>query len=564
MTTDLATQTLDTAPTPGATTSPKTMQSPLAVLSLIHEAGPDAPNSANRLFRGEPVLRWTLKRLARAKGLGGVIVLCRNDQLAQVEFAVEGTQVEVVSRTEEPPAIVAAISASRRWNDGWRGGLLATCAFDDGFYAPWYLELAERCGATSLVLLNAASGLIDPEMLDALILHAEANAEMDLCFLPSAPGLGAATISLALLRRLAKGTAHPGRALHYSPDALGKDPLATRAAAPAPTITARTPLRILMDSSRQIARLHAATADFNGALISEAGSAIVERATALPIDPLPRDITLELTTRRNTSPIFSPVTHIQLRRGDLSLESARSLFEEVGGIDSDVRITFGGTGDALLHTDFFAILESARAAGIRALSVETDFVGVSEAILRQLAASAIDVVSVHLPATSAEKYAAMMGIDALSEAMEAVKTFLVERARLGRQTPILAPTFTKCRENLAEMEQWYDAWLRACGSAVIVGPSDYAGQIPNNAAAEMSPPRRVPCIRITSRLNILSDGAVVACEQDVLGAAPLGRIGTNGISDIWTREMAKLREANAAREWRAHPLCGNCREWHRP
>ena len=31
----------------------------------------------------------------------------------------------------------------------------------------------------------------------------------------------------------------------------------------------------------------------------------------------------------------------------------------------------------------------------------------------------------------------------------------------GSGVPIIVPIFTKCRQNLAEMEAWYDQWLRA-------------------------------------------------------------------------------------------------------
>src|SRR5438132_1523518 len=42
------------------------MTDPTAVCSMIHEAAEQ--NSATRLFRGEPVLAWTLRRLERAAG----------------------------------------------------------------------------------------------------------------------------------------------------------------------------------------------------------------------------------------------------------------------------------------------------------------------------------------------------------------------------------------------------------------------------------------------------------------------------------------------------------------
>ena len=39
---------------------------------------------------------------------------------------------------------IEAVAASRRWADGWRGGLLGTCDFDLGFHAGWFDEVAAK------------------------------------------------------------------------------------------------------------------------------------------------------------------------------------------------------------------------------------------------------------------------------------------------------------------------------------------------------------------------------------------------------------------------------------
>jgi len=63
------------------------------------------------------------------------------------------------------------------------------------------------------------------------------------------------------------------------------------------------------------------------------------------------------------------------------------------------------------------------------------------------------------------------------------------------------------------------------GTAVIQGPSNFAGQIPSIAVADMTPPNRKACARIESRMTILSDGRIVSCEQDVMGVIRLDKLG---------------------------------------
>jgi hypothetical protein len=121
----------------------------VAIISMLHESAafnPDAPqgeeplrlNSATRTFRGEPVLSWTMKRLTRSQRIGNISVLCWEDQLPPVEEIAEEHHAYVLTKGPRQNLVqVEAISAARRWTDGWRGGLFSTCDFDLGFHGEW-------------------------------------------------------------------------------------------------------------------------------------------------------------------------------------------------------------------------------------------------------------------------------------------------------------------------------------------------------------------------------------------------------------------------------------------
>jgi hypothetical protein len=307
-----------------------------------------------------------------------------------------------------------------------------------------------------------------------------------------------------------------------------------------------------------------ATEHLNGELIGTSAQGLVEALDSTQaIDRLPREVVLELTTRRATRPIFLPAGNLNIHRDDLSLDAAAELFAQLAEAD-DIRLTFGGVGDPLLLPNFLNYVDAARAAGISAIHARTDLLELTPEAIARLAASDLDVISIQIPATHAKTYEAIMGVDSLAQLLENVKIFVEHRWSLGRAAPILVPVFTKCRENLAEMEVWYDKWLAALGSAVILGANDFAEQIPDHSAADMSPPARRPCGRLASRMHILSNGKIVSCEQDVTGRQVLGDIETDRISDVWSRRFGALRADHRAGQWAKHSLCGGCREWHRP
>jgi Iron-sulfur cluster-binding domain len=533
-----------------------------AVISMLHESA--EMNSALRKFRGVPVLQWTLSRLGRAEDIDSVSILCWDDQHTAAAAVAENVGVAVLSKgPRQMLGGMEAISAARRWADGWRGGLLGTCEFDLGFHSQWTAEIASAgdLNADAVLLVDPAAGLIDAVLIGRLIEHAQAHPAAELCFTQAAVGLNAVLLRRSLVDRLTVARIHPGRLLTYWPDQHGVDPTGKDSCAPTPTTVARSAYRFKLDSHRQILRADHATVCFNGQLISTEAQELVHRMRGCEsVDVLPRDIVLEINTNRLTKPVFGASGHLKISRPGMSVEMAKKLFSELGRLD-DIRLTIAGVGDPLLSPVFFDVVAAARSEGIAAINVETDLMGVDA---MRLCAAGIDVVSVHLPAATPGIYARLMGVDGMARVMENIRLLEQELRRSGRGTPLIAPIFTKMAINLAEMDVWFDYWLRRLGHAVIVGPSDLAGQIPDCALADMAPPQRKACGRILTRMSVLSDGSIVSCEEDVMGKQVMGVVGETPIQEVWRNRFAGLRKCHEKAEWGEQPLCKGCREWHRP
>ncbi len=535
-----------------------------AVLSMLHEPA-ERDDSTARRFRGEAPLAWTLYRLGRCQRLAETAVVCWEDQIdsvGAVALELKSRAWSIGKRRAVPH--LDGVAAARRWADGWRGGLLGACEFDRGFYGPAVKDLLEQTGADAVLLVDPSAGLVDFELVDRLIEHADANPEADLCFSPAAPGISGVIVRKTLVDQLGGGGAHPGTLLAYRPDLPMRDAISTPACAPIPTPLARTMHRFTLDSQRQIDRIAQATVHLNGQLISTEAEQLLRFLEASPAEnQLPRDLTIELTARRASRPIFSPIGHGTIQRGDMDAAIARSIFEEISAAD-DARITFGGVGDPLLHPNFVATVRNAHQSGIGALAVETDLLELTGEKIDEIAELPLDIISVHLPAISAATYQAVMGVDGLGQVMTNLTRLVQKRQLLGRGTPLVVPTFMKTAANFAEMDAWYDHWVRVLGCAVIAGPGDYAGQTPDSSIVQMEPPRRRPCVRIGSRLTILSDGGIVSCEQDFAGQQRLGSVGQASIQSVWTGAVAALRKEHRLGNFACNTLCAACKDWHRP
>jgi hypothetical protein len=530
-----------------------------AVISMLHE-GPHS-NSAHRLFRSEPVLSWTLQRLRINQQIASLAIICWDDQVEQVTPLAAERDAHILAKS--PRVVlpnVEAVSAARRWSDGWRGGLMLSCDFDLGFHAAYVKEVIDRLSSDAVLLVDPASGMVDPKLLDCLIEHARARDALELCFTQAAPGLAGALLRPALVERLAAAATHPGRLLHYLPDQPMRDPISGEGCVPVPAPVARTTRSFRLNSERQARRLTDAAIDLNGQLLTSDAEDLLHRLRwTADVDDMPRELVLELNTARSTQPLYRP----RADRPAMPLALFKRIVEQVGGVD-DLRLTLGGVGDPLLHEDLFELLELARGAGAGAVHVETDLLPSRENSVDQLADSGIDVVSVHLPAMAQGTYQQIMGVDRFMQVIDNIKRFVLRRQRRRSGVPILAPTFVKCRHNLAEMEVWYDQWLKALGTAVIVGPSDFGGLIADIGVADMSPPQRKACARLWSRMTILSNGRVVTCEQDAAGRQVVGDAATQPLSEIWKRGLGAPRDSHHKGCFSSLSVCAACREWHRP
>ncbi len=290
-----------------------------AVISLLHQE--PMPASAQRLFRSRPVLDWTVGRLKQA--VEKVVILCWADQVSAL-----ASQENVLAIERAVVPSVDAISAARRWADGWRGGLLSSTCFDVGFHGPSVLAAMNEMGADKALLVDPDSAFIDAGIVSSLLDHADANSDIEYAFTPTAPGQAAMVLRRSLVAKLAETGTYPGRLLNYHPDLPGRDPIALLQCSPVPTAIARATERFTLDSNRQVRLFERATESLNGQLPRTGAEELLRLMRQTPALDWPREVTVEINTARASRPIYSPLRYGAISRPDMSLEVAGKIFAE--------------------------------------------------------------------------------------------------------------------------------------------------------------------------------------------------------------------------------------------
>jgi spiro-SPASM protein len=518
---------------------------------------------------GKTLLLRTVERLQQAEQLSEIIVFCPEKQSGLIQQLVDGTRAIIIGLREEVPT--SPYVRRRKWGlNCWRGGIREATVFDEqSFTAEMVLRLREREVYTTVAVPPEAI-LVDPQLIDGLVAHHHENGSaMRFTFTQAAPGLAGCAYRLDLLHELVQTNATIGNLLYYDPESPHMDYIMQECNFRVAKELCVSPYRYLADTARSFDHLTRLAASLNGQLESGAAGQFVERMqTQLwELDALPRELEIEINTEPSLRIQGYPHGRQKAKgkrqnenNGKMSFDLFEKIVSDCASLD-DICITIGGFGEPLKHPELMQMIAAAKQAGILGINIETDGLALQGELAEALAESAAEVISVYVDANSRELYEQVKGQNRFEQVERNLETFGDKVADNG---PMVIPHLVKTRETMAQMEEFYERWIRRCGAAVIVGYNDYAGQIENKAVMDMSPPQRYPCSRLYRTLNILADGNVTICAQDFTGQHIIGNVKEISISELWqSQKMNQLRLAHQEGIFDSNALCAKCKEWHR-
>jgi len=525
---------------------------------------------------GVPVLRRTVERLRRARRLDAIYVLCPSAQLERCTSLVRGTGVVVRPTSGGGPSWGPLVQCARKWSlDGWRGGIGGACSFDE-FTDPRVLSgLLGDVTADAVLSVPAAAALIDPVLADRIIEHADqAGDEIRLTFTQAPPGLAGVLLKADLIHELREKSTPLGWVFAYQPDVPRKDLIFQPCCCEIPLELRYAVGRLIADTDRTMEAIAALLRDHPDPDLVTVGTWLAVREASY-VPPVPREVEIELTTDDpHPDAMLRPRGARLARRGPIDSRSVHEVVRAVCRYD-DALVVLGGFGDPLRHPRFNEILETVRAAvpdgpGPYGLAVRTTAADLTEEHIAALIRHRVDVLQVLLDAWSPDLYGRLqspgdpsaVSLENLRRRIEQVTAL---RQRATSVMPIVLPTMTKALDNLHELDEFHDGWMRRLGAVLIAGYGHYARQCQDRSVMCMAPPDRVPCRRIRSRCLVLADGRVTLCDQDLHGYHAVGSLSAQSLGEIWQGQgFSAVRAAHASGRFDPTPLCAACDEWHRP
>ncbi len=525
---------------------------------------------------GVPILRRTVERAAAVSHLDDVCVLCPTDQADRCAALIAGTGASVRTHSAPPAPWAALVQTARKWSlDGWRGGIGGTTSFDEFTDSRLIAGVFRECAADEVLSVPPAAPLFDPELAARMIEHKHTtDEEVRMVFSQAPPGLAGVVLDAALVHELAGKNSPIGWTFSYQPDDARKDLIFQPCCYEVPRELRHATGRLIADTDRSVETIAALLRDKESPDSAAIGKWLMRRM-GTHVETHPREVEIELTTEDPfPDALLRPRGQRVGQRGPIDPALVTKVVAEVSAFD-DALVVLAGFGDPFRHPEFRPILQAlaaSRAAGRGpyGLAVRTAGVDLDESMSRTLVECGVDVLQVPMDAWTAELYGrlqsphnpAVASLELVRSNLDALGRVRQER---GSVRPIVLPEFTKARENVHEMDSFYDGWIRQHGAAVISGSCHFAGQVEDHSVITMTPPTRGACGRLGARCLILADGNVAMCDQDLRGQHTVGDLTERDLAAIWHgAELGRIRQAHCSGRFAPTPLCPACAEWHRP
>jgi spiro-SPASM protein len=260
----------------------------------------------------------------------------------------------------------------------------------------------------------------------------------------------------------------------------------------------------------------------------------------------------------------------------MAKERFGELLDKIAAFSGDAVIDLSLWGELSLHPGKIEIIQMVLARPELSLIIESSGLGWKNGELEALAAAAAAAPPRKSPLL-ASPLSWIVSLDAwdpgvykerrgpgFAEASECAKKLL----SLFPQDAYVQAVRLKGGED--DIEKFYLSWrdlspAKNAGNVIIQKYDDFCGALPRLQASDLSPVKRRPCWHLTRDMNILLDGKVPACRED-LGALKgegdkpsLGNVFSDSLKDIWERGMPLLREHC---EGAYQGICAGCDEYY--
>jgi spiro-SPASM protein len=274
----------------------------------------------------------------------------------------------------------------------------------------------------------------------------------------------------------------------------------------------------------------------------------------------PSYLEIELTGRCDLGCIFCYRNTLKKVHPDMGIGLFKKILNDMGSFGLPYSICFGGSGEPLMHGNFFEILDLARDESlIKNIVIETNGI-LADANFRYYIVNNND-----------KKIKTIFNINGMNEETynsihqgNYFKKIFENITSIRDEYPVEDGIYLqvmKINETEPFLDRFYDFWEKYNIPIILQKQNTYLGRITDRTYSDLSPLERTPCWHLQRDFNILSDGRVAFCKQDVDGDYVRGDINQESVEQIFMASKDSFLD-DYRKKYKANPDCTSCNEWY--
>lgn len=273
----------------------------------------------------------------------------------------------------------------------------------------------------------------------------------------------------------------------------------------------------------------------------------------------PSYLEIELCGRCDLDCLYCYRKALKMLHPDMEIDLFKKILKDMGSFRLPYSICLGGSGEPLMHENFYKLMESCLGeTEIKAIVLETNGIYADDNF-RNFIRSADGRVKMicNIGGMDRETYRALHGGDYFDRVfgnIMALRELLPEKDRIFLQ-------IMKINETEPYLDQYYDFWEKNHCPVILQKQNTFLGKIQDRRYSDLSPLERVPCWHLQRDAYILSDGRMGFCKQDIDGDHSRGNLAKDPLQDIWHASQTSFHR-DYMKKYAKNPDCLSCDEWY--
>jgi len=278
------------------------------------------------------------------------------------------------------------------------------------------------------------------------------------------------------------------------------------------------------------------------------------------VDTFPTEIIIETSSLCNLQCTMCFRNYLKdISYSNMEFSLFKKIIDEVK--DNLAAIKLSWRGEVLLNKDFVQMVQYAKNANIKEVSVLTNATLLNSETSKELIKARLDQIVISVDGATKKTYESIRKGANFESVTNNIKDLIALRGT--KKKPMIRIQITKIPENKDEIKDFINQWEDFVDEVAISGFIDYA-YIDEENDPKLQPELkntigRLPCPSLWQRLAIMSDGTITVCCIDVQGKLALGNCKDTTIKEMWNSpKLTKLRRLHTAKELDSIEACRKC------